>query len=106
MRVSRHVGVKPAPLNDALKVRGQGLVGILLLGDARAGDDGVSVADGHVKPAGLVQRFCVLTRKGGQLPNGGVFLEDDLALAVGVDLQRISLADNIDTDRTLLFRYA
>lgn len=53
-----------------------------------------------------MQGLGVLSRKGGKLANGGVFLEDDLSLAVGVDLQRVSLADNIDTDRTLLLRYA
>ena len=34
-----------------------------------------------------------LACEGAQLAHGRIFLEDDLAVAVGVDLQRIALAD-------------
>ena len=79
--------VEGAALHDVLQGFGEGFVGVLPLGDARTGDDGIAVADGHGQAAGLMQGLGVLPRKGGQLPDGGIFLEDDLSLAVGVDLQ-------------------
>ena len=43
--------------------------------------------------AGLVQSFCTLRRKGGQLTNRGVLLEYYLAVSVGKYFHRVALLD-------------
>ena len=106
LAVASVMGVEIAALDDPLQISREGFVGIFLFGNTCTGDDGVAIADGDGETAGFVKGLGVLTREGGKLTDGGVLFEDDLALAIGVDLKRVSFTDNIDTDRTLLFRYA
>ena len=106
LAVAAVVGVEATTLDDRLQIGGERLVGVFLFGNTGAGDDGITVADSDGEAAGLVEGLGVLTGEGGELSDGGVLFKDDLALTVGVNFEGISFTDNIDTDRTLLFRYA
>ena len=57
------------------------------------GDDGVAVAHGGNAAGGLVQRVADLRGELGQFAHRGILLENDLPVGVGVDLQRVALAD-------------
>jgi len=86
--------IKLAGLNDFLHLVVQLPLQHFLFGNAGAGNDHISVADGYCQTAGFVEGFCVLGGKLCHLPDGGVFLEDYLALAVGENLQGVALADS------------
>ena len=100
------VGIERARIGDLLQLVRDCAIKMLLFGYARAGNDGVAVTDDNVQIAYLVQRFRILRGKGCKLPNGGILLENDLALSIGINFQGVSFTDNIDTDRSLLFSYA
>jgi hypothetical protein len=87
------VGMEAAGFHELFHGLGQGFVGILPLGDPRAGNDGVTVANGHGQSAGLVEGLGVLPREGGQLSDGGILFKYDLPLAVGINFQWIALSD-------------
>ena len=95
------VELKLAALDNDLKLGRDVLFGILLLRHTRSRDHGVTVADENVDLARLVEGICILRGKCVELSDGGIFLKDDLALAVGVYLKRIAVTDNIDTENLI-----
>lgn len=104
--VTLAVDIERSSFHRALKLVGEPLVHIFLFGYARGCHHTVAIADHDHKLTGFVERLGILRGKRRQLAYGGVFLEYHLSVAIGKDLKRISFTDNIDTDRTLLFRYA
>ena len=82
-----------APLHDVLKSCGDALIHKLTLSPAGNCDHRVPVADCGDSVGGFVQAVAYLRCKVGQLADGGVFFENDLAVLVGVNLQRVALAD-------------
>ena len=85
--------VERAALNNLLQLMRNGFVGILLAREPRASNYGIAVADHHREGAGFVQRLCILSGKGCKLANGGVLFKNDLALAIGVNFERVALAN-------------
>lgn len=98
--------VERSLFDDLLQLLGECLIVIFFFRDSRAGDDGVTVADNDREGTHLMKRIRILRRKGRKLTDGGVLLKNNLALAIGINFQRVSFTDNIDTDRSLLFSYA
>lgn len=66
--------------------------GKALLRKSRNGNHRVPVAYRDAQPADAVQRLGILERKITELPYRGVFLENDLAFAVGEDFEGVALA--------------
>lgn len=66
--------------------------GKALLRKSRNGNYRVPVAYRDAQPADAVQRLGILERKITELPYRGVFLENDLAFAVGEDFEGVALA--------------
>lgn len=104
--VVRSVAIKGAGFDDLLQLFGKLLVVIFLFGHTRAGDDRITVADHDRQRTHLMERFRILRGKRRKLSDRGILFENDLTLAVGINFERVSFTDNIDTDRSLLFSYA
>ena len=85
--------VQPARLHQPLQVAADALFQQLAAVHPRHGDHGVAVAHGGGAPGGAAQRFADRPREVRQLPHRGVFFEDHPAVLLGVDLQRVTLAD-------------
>ena len=79
--------------HDLLQLIGHSLAQQLPLAGARHGDHGVPVGDGGGEVGAAAQCVTELGGKVLQPADEGVFLEDDLPLPRGVDLQRVTLAD-------------
>ena len=86
--------IQRSALDDGLELVGQRLVDVLLARHARAGDDGIAVADDDRKRACFVQRLGVLPRKRRQLADGRVLLEYDFTFTVGVNFERVAATGN------------
>ena len=65
----------------------------LLFPAAGYGDHAVAVTYGDRPARGLIERFADLCGIAAQLAHGRVFFENDLAVLLRVDLQRVTLAD-------------
>ena len=94
--------VDAALLHDPGQSLGQGLAQQLPLSGAGDGDHGVPVGDGGGEAAGAVEGVAELRRKVLQSPKQGILLENDLPLPGGVDLQRVAVTDNMDTENLVL----
>ena len=79
--------------HELLKLAADAPLEQLPLAAAGHGDDGVAVAHGGDRPGGLVQRIADLHGELGQLAHRGILFKNDLPVGVGVDLQRVALAD-------------
>ena len=69
------------------------------------GDDRVTVGDGGGEAAGAVEGVAELRRKVLQPPQQGILLENDLPLPGGVNLQRVTVTDNTDTENLVLVAF-
>ena len=85
--------IELAVLDDAVNLGRELAVGVIALRHARGGDDGVPVADHDGEAAGLREGLGILSGELCELTNGGIFLEDDFALAIRVDFKGVALAD-------------
>lgn len=85
--------ILPARAHELFKLAADAPVEQLALAAAGHGDDRVAVAHGGDAAGGLVQRVADLRGELGQLAHGGILFENDLSVGVGVDLQRVALAD-------------
>ena len=82
------------PVGDGgFQVVADGLIPQFLLADAAGRHHLVTIDDARDVPQGAEQRLRVILGEGGHFADGGVLLEDDLAIPVGVDFQRVALAD-------------
>lgn len=85
-------GIQLTAVENVGKLIADGLIDKLLLWNACAGDNTVSVANGGDAVAGFVERVADLRGEVGQLSDGGVFFENYLAVLFGVNLQRVAVA--------------
>ena len=84
---------KPLFVHELLQPVADALFLELLSGRAGHGDDVVLVGDEHRRAAGLGQGLGVLGREVPQLSDGRILLKNNLAVPLGEDFQRVTLAD-------------
>ena len=89
--------IDAAVLHNLLQLGGNALAQQLPLGAAGHGNDAVPVCHGTDGPGGTAHSLAKLGRKIIQPAHEGILFEDDLAIPAGIDLQRITVTDNIGT---------
>ncbi len=85
--------VDAAALHDLLQLGGDALAHQLPFAAAGHGNDRVPVRHGADAAGGAAHSVAQLPGKVLHAPQQGVFLENDLAVPAGVDLQRVALPD-------------
>ena len=87
------MAVGDAFFHDFAELETHALVGKLAFAGARYRNKGVAVTDYRRKVGGFFKALAKLLRKIGQLPDRRVFLENQLPVLIGENLQRVALAD-------------
>ena len=75
-----------------------GLVSQFLLAYAAGCHHLIAVHDAGDVSHGAKDGFRIILGEGRHFPDGGVFLQDDLTIPVGVNLQGVAAADNMDIE--------
>ena len=83
-----------AAFHDLLQGGGDLLVGQLPPARTGGGNAAVPVGDNGDLAGGLVQGFAHLAGEVAQPAHQGIFFEDDPAVLIGIDLQRVALPDS------------
>ena len=69
------------------------------------GDDRIPVADRRDMPGVFPDRLADLPRKIPQIAHRRILLEDHLTVLLRVDLQRVAVTDNMDTENLVLVAF-
>ena len=91
--IAAGVAVGGAGVHDLRQLGTDGLFQQLPPGAAGDSDDAVPVTDGGDAVGGFAQAVADLGGKIPQLPDGGIFLENQLPILIGENLQRVAFTD-------------